>query len=1366
MTVRPLALTDALRELPAEELRLALVLNGGVSLAVWMGGVALEIDRLTRAADTNDGYGAVLGAARTKASVDIISGTSAGGINGAALALCQANARANLRDLRDLWAEQGRMEVLLRSPFQGQPTSLLRGDDYFLPELKRALGMLADPFEARNSDPGSPPAIDLTLTTTLLTGSQEITVDDFGEPIPQRVHAGRFRFSTLDPDRDADLFSAGKIVDTAAAMALAARCTASFPFAFEPSFVPVGEEPAEDDELRVNMQPYASWRHESEPQSRYTVDGGVLANTPVTHALQAIERREVDGPVRRAMLLVFPHAPKAEKVKADKAAAPPGAVAGLAGVLGALQSQGSRSFVDRIDEHNRKAAEWRGGRSQLLKAFGDDGENAVEGVYRLLSTAWPHYRHIRIRVAAAGLAGRVQPRRQWPYERIRFAAEDAQRAWVKDRPLPYVPERFHWASPEWVAEHIHNPDVWWWGDTGARGVTEAIAAVLREALGVVTDETKTDRLSRARRRAGTAINTIAELRAEVDAPWLMAGLPGLLPNKKYWRARLIAYGLAMNYPATQAAQGELNDLPVSSARDSIMARAGETGKKVYREVRTTVGQLTVLRGDLTAIGNETEEISDVKVWCDYLFSGPVTVHHPETGQEISEPTDDTDRVLLRLLALDAATRLLAEGASSGSNQPIRLAELSLRVQHPWARLSRTPDDKAAGLELRRFGGFLKGSWRMNDWTWGRLDAVTMLCQLVLDPARLKRMAGMVGLDQTPDLAKAAFPDAVLAMFKEDLYGGATLQELSGIVDVRGLQARAREELRALIDAAFDPDKPDPLYLPNLARLAALPIQAEIILEELPVLANAIRVDVEDGAGTPTRGTRFLAAADAKGGILEKIADAAEATTTATERLKVGLHALAAFDAAGIGREPLADEVGSNSLIRTASKATGVLATVLDTAAGERLKPVTKSVRGAAMLPYWMVNGLAGGGTIARFLATAGLVVGGVLVALSLFGVLGGAGAAAGMLGAAALLAALAYSAVKTGSLLHAAALLAPVGPLVAYALSAGEAAKDAASRVLVILIAAAALYVLASIPWPLLSPLGLLSRLLDRLWWKTSGWLLRILKLTALGVLIGVVYVAGRAAWDQWNDGLSRAWESLRDSAAAVWLGDLDTEDWDNVPVAVAAVLVGAVVVGAVIAYWQGGLLRIWRPEPNQPTIYPVKSSWKRAKLTGAFVRDSVRQPDGVAASWAPVYGGVYLAAAVLLFHLTLPKPDGGGEPVPRDDWVVLSLWWLAVLGVLLCVVAPIVAAHPPRRRARALLRRAWKDLAAQTANPDNLDNRIPRKGNESQRLLYALLKYGVAYDYLVSPGFWNPFADAKRLRLSLRGLWLRWRVDWATKRD
>ena len=41
-----------------EELRLALVMNGGVSLAVWMGGVAYEINRFI--GETHPVYGSLL----------------------------------------------------------------------------------------------------------------------------------------------------------------------------------------------------------------------------------------------------------------------------------------------------------------------------------------------------------------------------------------------------------------------------------------------------------------------------------------------------------------------------------------------------------------------------------------------------------------------------------------------------------------------------------------------------------------------------------------------------------------------------------------------------------------------------------------------------------------------------------------------------------------------------------------------------------------------------------------------------------------------------------------------------------------------------------------------------------------------------------------------------------------------------------------------------------------------------------------------------------------------------------------------------------------------------------------------------------
>ena len=68
--------------------------NGGVSLAVWMGGVAVELDEARRAVPRSDGparttaelYAAVCAAFDRRLVIDILAGASAGGLNGAFLA--------------------------------------------------------------------------------------------------------------------------------------------------------------------------------------------------------------------------------------------------------------------------------------------------------------------------------------------------------------------------------------------------------------------------------------------------------------------------------------------------------------------------------------------------------------------------------------------------------------------------------------------------------------------------------------------------------------------------------------------------------------------------------------------------------------------------------------------------------------------------------------------------------------------------------------------------------------------------------------------------------------------------------------------------------------------------------------------------------------------------------------------------------------------------------------------------------------------------------------------------------------------------------------------------------------------------------
>ena len=669
---------------PTEELRLALVLNGGVSLAVWMGGVALEIQRLTEAAD----YGPLAPPGPHLRGLRChLRHVGRWHQRRRARARPGQRARPTSASCAALWSDQGRMEDLLRQPFQGEPSSLLRGDDYFLPELRRALRSLAVPFERRRYPDRRPTTVDLTITTTLLSGSQLLTVDDLGQDLPQRLHDASLHFEFTQDEQD-DAAHAAEALERAGAMALAARATASFPFAFEPIYLPVndpGADPGDD------LGAFASWAQESAQgrnASRFAVDGGVLANTPTQAALKAIDGRGADGPVRRAMLLVFPHAPGADDDPADPRDQPPTTVGGLSSLLGALQSQGGRTYVDRIEEHNRAAADWRGGRLQVLGDVGSD----IPSLFALAGVAWEHYHRLRKRRAALDLATRVPffvTEAHRPFEHVRRMAYDAQ---CQVMPCPYVPTQ---PPPHDAA--LAGPG-WHWGFTTALGIADASAEVLRTALGVAsTDEAGP--LSAALASVTEQRARIQSARGEVDDIWRDdAALHRLDPTTAYWRTRLLAYRLAMHGAddgdrLAVEAYCRTHGVPDES-RDLLLARDGTQGAVTRAAVLALVEVLVTAIDRVLAIADGPAGIAvpALQTW-----------RHVLTMPDVA-PGERTTELTQRLLALDVAVWLVADGPATGTALPIKLVQLSLRATHPWVVHSDSPDAKAAGTELARFGG--------------------------------------------------------------------------------------------------------------------------------------------------------------------------------------------------------------------------------------------------------------------------------------------------------------------------------------------------------------------------------------------------------------------------------------------------------------------------------------------------------------------------------------------------------------------------------------------------------------------------------------------------------------------------------------
>ncbi|MFS8103984.1 patatin-like protein [Lentzea alba] len=1159
-----------------EEVRFAVVLNGGVSLAVWMGGVVLELDRLTRAGTT---YQPLLDLVGCSARADVIAGTSAGGINGAALALSQVNKQADLSRLRDLWAEQGRMEQLLRTPFRGEPASLLKGDEFFLPRLQEALARLTSDFEPTEAYERP---IDLRITTTLLGGVPTITYDDLGQPLTQSVHQGSFSFRR-DPydwvsEDTRDDFTPEKLNDRVMQLALAARSSASFPFAFEPSFIPVGGQASPD---RPDMADVASWANGGD-RSRFAVDGGVLVNTPTREALEAIDRMPADGPVRRVMLLVFPHAePLGSEPQADTIDKGLTTVSSGAKLLSAMSSQANRTYVEKIEEHNRRAASSRGSRMSLLERLHASGVNVVDEVYSLADKLFGHYEDVEIRLAARQITAQqfALPKgnpANWSFERARRAAETAQRKWKKKHGvLPYVPGVK-------LPSTVCREDLGWeWGITMAERLGASALDLLKRLVWVAPDG-KADEIAKSRRELHQVRAELRRLRAE-----LFAWKPSDSLGEGYWTGRLASYHEKM-------IDGELGQ--------KVKAQVAEIGR-IVGEAQQVMGELDEHR----------LKLGGLYCWHALLEAKP-------TKQEAG--LTDAERWLSRLLALEVSGTCLSDDASTGLDTAVELVQVSLQTRNAFAQQSITADDKAGGASLSRFSGFLKRSWRVNDWIWGRLDGATMLCRVLFDPRRLRRMDQLgrpEGDQRTPEeRAEAVVNTVIEAMFGPELP-----------VRVAACAEEAKKELTGLYEADGELSPSST----KLAELASWGLHWRIICEELPRLKAAIIADRGDGADARSRGELFL---EEHADLLRRLEYPEEHTVS------LGMSALSAFDRAGIGREPLTQEAASDQMIRTAATAAAVAVTVADSERSglAAVRPVTRVVRGAALLPYWTITGLTRGGNLAQFLGLLGLAVGGALVVMALFGVLptwaAGPGAA---IGAASLLAAFGYAALRSGTLLHGLVLLSPVIPLAAIAVDRlpDDRSQLTTGTVTVggVALVVTALLVLGSLPAPIRTPLAVLAdfkplQIIERRWKQAA-----------------VALAAAGLVW-------------------AAWEFELHTKQWLVIPV---SLLCG--VFGIWMALSGGKSLQRWR------------------RVEGVWGTERAEPPAAATAGWAVVYGIGYLAIADVLL---IVGPSGWG-------WQAVIGTALA-FGLTLLLITSWYVPRVERRR----IRRQLVDEAILAIYPDGCD--------------------------------------------------------------
>lgn len=310
---------------------------------------------------------------RTRFVVDILSGTSAGGINGIFLGKALANGQ-DISGLQNLWIEEGDMKTLINDKqsvkgrplkLQDPPASLLNSQRMYLELLKAFDSMentgLATPTPFVDE-------LDLFVTTTDLSGvTLPIRLSD--GVVYERRHRNVLRFVYSNKEASAEAKDRNDFESKFNPfLAYAARCTSAFPAAFEPMCL------CDTDTILNSYLPYANkenCRSDSNDWQRFykdylnpagvnTVkfpkrafaDGGYLDNKPFTYATETVARRQADLLVTRKLIYIEP-SPEHPEEQPD-AEGKPDAIENVGAALLSLpRYETIREDLQRVRDHNR-----------------------------------------------------------------------------------------------------------------------------------------------------------------------------------------------------------------------------------------------------------------------------------------------------------------------------------------------------------------------------------------------------------------------------------------------------------------------------------------------------------------------------------------------------------------------------------------------------------------------------------------------------------------------------------------------------------------------------------------------------------------------------------------------------------------------------------------------------------------------------------------------------------------------------------------------------------------------------------------------------------------------------------------------------
>lgn len=850
-----------------QELRFATTMTGGVSLAIWMAGVTREINLLAQASQwrrlggtfptnsqlTNESaaslrlYAQLIDLLDMVVDVDILSGTSAGGINAALLASSRVTG-SDLGGIRDLWLDLGALTELLRDPRDKKTPSLLYGDERIFAALAKRLPKLATgPFPPTTfPEAARTPSTTLYITTTLLAGETSRFTDSFGTLVQDVDRRGLFTFTETDLARP----------DTAPALALAARSSASFPLAFEPSFLPFTKGTAKKGEVpaRPAMAPFTSLT-----RPHWVSDGGLLDNRPIGVLFKRIFDRPARRPVRRVLLFVVPSSGPApdpmHEPPPDNVDEPLGLIDGLLKGLAAVTTQSIAADLRAIRAHQdcmeartdaklrlaELAATLRNGTRLLTPSLLTDyrtreatkqAQTLTSALLRRLSTCPPE----------SGPATESLPK-SWSAELT--VGGDADKACRQQITATIL---LSWSQPTAQPLPQSPAELARFGQPAYDLAKGCALTVIRAAFQLA--------------RSDADIAALAEVTEAIHRAWRPTASSDLSVLVRTMCSR----------PAIR--QGSLENATDQLAADYLQQSTvpGDAWERLGAALVNAYPTLTQLAASASA---DSGAPTDSLLARDHVAAGQLETYLSYLGTYPGRADDSRDAPTMAWKLFDLATTQRAMlPADAEIEQGLELVQVSADTRSLLAPDWQTAQQKLTGMRLHHFGAFYKRSWRANDWMWGRLDGAGWLVHVLLDPRRVRWIVGERADTNGPQsgaqwflgkLKELGAPDFPSPGYPLPAVGGGPAQHLT--------EDMLLDELGFL----DDPAKPLPASIPWTALWLSQAWQQRVLEEELDGLANTV-LDPQPGklpdwspTSSRTWATKVLAAhpGDAKYALLNE-----------------------------------------------------------------------------------------------------------------------------------------------------------------------------------------------------------------------------------------------------------------------------------------------------------------------------------------------------------------------------------------------------------------------------------------------------------------------------------------------------------------